>query len=231
MSYDQIIDVRLLAPLATSVAIVVSIVLWLFNQRRKLLSYRVLKQDEHGATVQIMNNGHIPIVPGDYHSRLTIQSGPGSEVMEAQIVSTAPGDLEERCRNGGGVRKKLIEDIQANEVVLSQVLLNEGDSLVVRFTAEDFRGGVKVVGHINGVRRVTPWHPKTLVATLLRTVGIFIMVSSFFIVEPSAVLKYGLAEALPTVLFFLLGYTLLWSGMFSKRIATKSVLEPRVECT
>lgn len=244
MRYDQIIDVRLLAPMATTVAIIVTIILWLLNQRRKELSYRVLWQDAltrarsvvrqrldirfDGKTiddaglviVQIVNSGHLPISPADYQSRLTISAGPGSKVLFADISSTTPGDLEDRCRTASGERKSLIETLENNEVRLSPILLNDGDSMTIQMLVEDWRGGVKVGGHISGIRRIAMWKPTTLLSTSLTNVGALSMAGAALLVEPSAIVKYGLSEALPGLLIFLFGYTLLSAGIYNKQKAT-----------
>lgn len=250
MKYDQIIDVRLLAPLATSVAIMVSIVLWLLNQRRKQLSYRVLWQDtlvrarsqmrdrmdilfdgksieDAGLLiVQILNSGHLPISPGDYHSRLTISAGPGAKVVFADVTATTPGDLEARCRTADGEKRNLIEAINESEVVLAPILLNEGDSVTVQVLTQKMRGGVKVSGHINGVRKVAPYRPSSVVAMILINSGALIMAASTLMFEPSSVVRFGISEGLPAILFFLFGYTLLSAGMTNRqKVASASTLE------
>jgi hypothetical protein len=228
MRYDEIIDVRLLAPSATAVAIVVSIILWLLNQRRKQISWKVLSEGGNSAVVQIINSGHLAVVPGDYHSPMSISAGPGGRVVSAEVVSTVPGDLELRCRALDGTHRPLIERITSGEVLLAPILLNDGDSLVVRLKTEDSRGGVRVNAHINGIRKVSVWRPNTLGSTLLRTVGIFVMVSAVWSIEPTDIARYGLNEALPAILFFLLGYTLLTAGIYGKKLATRAGLEPAV---
>ena len=94
MKYDELIDVRLLAPLATACGIMVTVVLFILNQRRKQLSYRILWQDILARAkpdvvarllarfdgkastdlgllvVEVMNSGHLPISPSDFQSRL-----------------------------------------------------------------------------------------------------------------------------------------------------------------
>lgn len=228
MNYDQIIDVRLLAPLATATAIIVTVILWHLNQRRKQISYKVLSLEANSAIVQIINSGHLAVVPGDYHSPIAISAGPGAEIVSANVISTVPGDLEMRCRSADGMSRHLLESVSAGEVTLAPVLLNDGDSLTVEVVSEDFRGGIRVTAHINGIRKVVPWRPTMLFPTLLITLGIFVMFWSFFIVELQAVRKYGLSEALPAILCFLLGYTLLSAGLYGKKTAKRASLEPVV---
>lgn len=228
MNYDQIIDVRLLAPLATATAIIVTVILWHLNQRRKQISYKVLALEANSATVQIINSGHLAVVPGDYHSPIAISAGPGAEIVSATVISTVPGDLEMRCRSVNGEQRHLLESISGREATLAPVLLNDGDSVTVEVVSEDFRGGVRVTAHISGIRKVVPWRPNMLLPTLLISLGVLVMISSFFIVELPAVLTYGLSEALPAILSFLLGYTLLSAGLYGKKSARRASLEPVV---
>lgn len=228
MRYDEVIDVRLLPPAATCLAIIVSILLWILNQRVKSICYRVLNQDADSAVVEIRNSGHLSVTPGDYHSPLTISCGRGAKVLSAKVLATGPGDLEDRCRTASGERRSLVERLQGNEVRLAPVLLNEGDLIVVRVVAEDLRGGVKVSGHINGVRRITLGRTRSPVPTIMRGFGVVVMVSALFMVKPDEVLKYGVFEALPAVLFFFFGGTLIAASIYDKRKTkiTTSFMEP-----
>jgi hypothetical protein len=228
MRYDEIIDVRLLAPLATALAIIVTVTLWVLNQRRKELSWKLLAQTESSAVVQIINTGHIAVVPGDYHSPLAVSAGPGARVISAVVLSTVPGDLEDRCRNSAGERRELLDRISGNEVLLAPVLLNDGDAITVKMEVENLRGGVRVNGHINGVRKISPWRPNTLIFQSLAVFGGLVMVASFGLLQPPAVLKYGIGEALPAILFFLFGYTVLSAGLYGKEKAAGANLEPAV---
>jgi hypothetical protein len=151
-------------------------------------------------------------------------------VLAASVLATAPGDLEERCRTAGGERKSLIARLLGNEVQLAPVLLNDGDSVTVRVTAEDLRGGIRVTGHINGVRRISAGRGKGIVATVMRGFGIVVMVSSLFMVKPDEITQYGWFEALPAVLFFLFGCTLIAGSVYAKRKPriTTSFMEPAI---
>ena len=228
MRYDEIIDVRLLPPAATLLAIIVSVLLWILNQRVKQVSYRVLQQDADSAVVEIRNSGHLSVTPGDYHSPLTISCGRGAEVLSAAVLATAPGDLEDRCRTAGGERRSLIERLQGNEVRLAPVLLNDGDAITVRVVAEDLRGGIKVNGHINGVRKICAGRRKSLPATIMRSCGALVVVSAVLMVKPGDIIRYGWFEALPAVLFFLFGSILIAASIYDKRRVkiTTSFMEP-----
>lgn len=239
MKYDQLIDVRLLAPLATAIGIMVSIILWILNQRRKQLSYRVLFQgplfqadrdvaerllsrfdripssDLGLVVVQLVNNGHLPISPSDFQSRLVISAGPGANVLFTNLSATAPGDLDERCRSAEGEKKSLIDGFSGHEVVLAPILLNPGDSITVQILAANLRGGIKVIGHINGIGRISSWRAPSLIPTVLINIGAMVMALSMLFVEPTVVAKFGFSEALAGVLFFIFGYTILVAGTYS----------------
>jgi hypothetical protein len=228
MRYDEIIDVRLLPPAATLLAITVTVLLWILNQRIKQVSYRVLQQDSDSAVVEIRNSGHLSVTPGDYHSPLTISCGRGAKVLSASVLATTPGDLEDRCRTVGGERRSLIQHLQGNEVRLAPVLLNDGDAITVRVVAEDLRGGIKVSGHINGIRKISAGRHKSLPATVMRSCGAIVLVTALFMVKPDEISKYGWFEALPAVLLFIFGALLIAGSIYDKRRVkiTTSFMEP-----
>ncbi len=240
MKYDELIDVRLLAPMATAIGIMVSIVLWILNQRRKQLSYRILWQgllaqatpdvaarlssrfdgnpssDVGLVVVEVVNSGHLPIGPSDFQSRLVISAGPGAKVLFTHVSSTTPGDLDDRCRTVDGEKKSLVEGFSGHEVVLAPILLNQGDSITVQIIAENLRGGVKVIGHINGIGRISIWRAPTAVSTAMINIGAIVMALSALFLEPKAIAQYGFSEALAGLFFFLFGYTILNSGVYSR---------------
>jgi hypothetical protein len=251
MKLDELIDVRLLAPMATGIGIVVSTILWTKNQRTKQLSYIILWQDAlthvrsnvrdrldirfdgepvHEARlvlVQIINSGHLPIAVNDYQSKLSISCSPGAKVLYAEVIATTPGDLDDRCRSEQGSRKDLIEHIDKNEVTIAPILLNDGDSMTVQMLVENLRGSVKVGGHINGIRRITVWRPSTLVSTVLTNIGALVMAAAMLLCEPHEIFRYDL-PILAAVLFFLLGYTLLSAGLYAKQKNMITHVEPVV---
>lgn len=248
MKYDQLIDVRLLPPLATVIGILVSIVLWVLNQRKKQLSYRILWQgllskaapevidrllnrfdgeptSELGLlVVQVVNSGHLPISPSDFQSRLVISAGPGAKVLFTNISSTSPGDLDDRCRTAAGEKKSLIDGFSGHEVVLTPILLNQGDSVTVQIIAEKLRGGVKVIGHINGIRRISLWRAPTAASSAMINIGAIVMALSALLVEPTAVAKFGFSEALAGLLFFCVGYTILIAGIYGRSKTGSTVM-------
>src|SRR4030095_8429547 len=162
------------APTATLFGVSVSVCLWILNQRRKELSYRVLRgdalvnvkgeakrrgevrfdgrpvEDAHLVVVRVANSGHLPINPGDYQGKLAICVNPGSSILMADVIETVPGDLDERLPQQNGQRS-LIERVQKDRLILQPVLLNEDDSLSVQMLVKNYAGKVTVSGHVQGV--------------------------------------------------------------------------------
>lgn len=239
------IDVRLLAPLATCLAIIVSVILWRLNQRRKSLDYQVLRrepilslkgrarrrldvrydgmpvEDASLVVVRIRNSGHLPINPGDYQTRLAVSAPAGAAILSAEVTDCEPADLDERYRGEDG-SVQLIERTDRDQLSLKPVLLNEGDSFTIQMllrAPSGLAGRVKVTGHIQGVPRISEHRPRRLGEQALTQAGALVMAGSMVLVEPSKLLPFQIEDVMPCALMFLLGYVFLSAGMYIPRIA------------
>lgn len=229
------LDVRLIAPLATTVGIFVSIYLWVLNQKRKRLSYRVLScgpilkvkgssrkhlsVDFDGTSVddacliivRLTNSGHLPITVGDYTTDLSINFNPGSRVLMADVALSSPADLDDRVRQSDS-SFGLIKTLEATRVVLQPVLMNDGDSVTYQIVVRNHRGGLSVRGHINGISNVVEERKQPIVPRLLSAAGLFTILVSLLICEPTGFFTWGVEEILPCMQLFALGCMLLWFG-------------------
>lgn len=131
------IDTRLLAPIATCLAIVVTVYLWYLNHK-KALSYQILRRspllnlkgaacneldvrfeghsvmDAYLIVVNIFNSGHVAVNTNDYESSLSITLNPGADILAACIIETMPASLEERIQNTPDKQASLIKLIEKN---------------------------------------------------------------------------------------------------------------------
>jgi hypothetical protein len=229
------LDVRLIAPLATTIGIFVSVYLWVLNQKRKRLSYRVLScgpilkvkgssrkhlsvafdgtsvDDACLIVVRLTNSGHLPITAGDYTTDLSINFNPGSRVLMADVALSSPADLDDRVRQSDS-NLGLIKNLEATRVVLRPVLMNDGDSVTYQIVVRNHRGGLNVRGHINGVSSVVEERKKPIVPRLLSGAGLLTILVSLLICEPTGFFTWGLEEILPCMQLFALGCMLLWFG-------------------
>src|ERR1700722_1930723 len=105
----MLIDIRLLAPIATCCGIVVSILLWYLNQHRKALSYIILQShpvlnlkgaarnqldirfsghsisDSYLIVVRIFNRGHLPVNVNDYQTTMSLALNPGADILAVSV--------------------------------------------------------------------------------------------------------------------------------------------------
>lgn len=239
------IETYLFAPLATVTGIIISITLWYLNRQRKALCYEILSCDTlvnlkgsaknrleikfnqrlvHDAkllVIKIINTGHLPIVASDFQTRLTISVPEGAQIVFADIMETAPADLEDRLRVQSG-QPSLIEDIDQTNIHLRPILLNSGDSATIQMLVNNLIGSVAVRAHLQGIKAVTPVKKRTWIHTLMVQIGALIMAGSMLMVEPHDVMTFGPQELLPTILIFLLGYIVLFAGLYApKRLQRK----------
>jgi hypothetical protein len=233
----ELIDVRLLAPLATLCGIIVTVSLWNLNKQRKAVSYKILEcidlmsvrgparkrieltfdgtqvEDAQLVSVMIVNSGHLPINLGDYQSPLTIVVNPGAEIVSADITETEPADLDERL-SGSKEPKQFIDRVEKERVVLTPLVLNAEDAMVIQLLVRKLKGKVAVRGHLLGISKIREHVRAKLVQNALIYFGAFIMAVSIFCVEPPTVLlEYGFDNALPWTFLFFFGYVFLWAGL------------------
>lgn len=230
-------DIRLLAPIATCLAIVVSIYLWRLNSK-KALSYSILRSapllnlkgagrneldvrfsghsvvDAYLIVVRIFNSGHLAVNSSDYQSNLSIMLNPGAEILAASIIDTVPTDLKERIKTANGDQKSIIQNTTEDRILLTPVLLNEGDGITVQILARNTAGQIKVHGHIFGVKAINAWKEKRLLQKLLTEIGALVMAFAMLGVQPSDLVNYRLERVLPWILIFLLGFVFLQAGIY-----------------
>jgi len=233
-------DIRLLAPIATLCAIMVSITLWILTQRKKEISFDIFREenlirvrgtarkrlsvtfdgqsveDLSLAVVRIFNSGHLPVQANEFQVPINLKVGAPANILSASVLDTTPGDLDERFSKNEIAQPIIV--IEPQKVTLNPVLLNSQDSITIQLLIKDYSGNLSVGGHVLGVRSLRQWHPPIIVPILLIQVGAFIMAGAMLLVEPAALRNFQIAEVLPFLLLFLLGYVLLLAGLsFPKR--------------
>lgn len=227
-------DIRLLAPLATICAILVSILLWRLNQKNKSLTFEVLWRNPlvnvRGAArrkldvryegkpvddadlvlIKIWNNGHLPINASEFLSGLCVNMNPAAEIISATITETVPGDLEDRLKG-----KPLLQGITSqNKLELAPLLLNPQDSITLQLVVRRAVGRITVEGHIQGITAIGPYRYGSIVPRLLTQIGALIMAGGMLLVEPEDIRTFGLEHLLPCLLVFATGYVLLHAGLY-----------------
>jgi len=148
--------------------VLVPIILFLRQRGRKQVGYEILAQtplvsvrggleeevvvlfagqiveNVHLVMLRIVNSGNLPITTGEFESPVTLEFGPDSQVLTAEISDTSPDDLE----------AVLVITESKRAVRLLPCLLNHGDSITIRMLVSEFTGDMHVAGRIVGVARI-----------------------------------------------------------------------------
>jgi hypothetical protein len=99
--------------------------------------------DIHLIIVKIINSGNEPIVKSDYETPINIEFDDKSETLEAEVIKVSPDDLKVEIEN------------TKETVSIKPLLLNPGDSVMIKTFLTNFRGQLKVSGRIAGVKEIT----------------------------------------------------------------------------
>jgi hypothetical protein len=152
-------------------AIVVTIILYFLQHRRKALSYEILSceplvgrpvelegslqilfggqpvQDVYLLAIKITNSGNQPIKSDDYERSLTISVDAPARILTAQVIETNPPNLlpELLPDDSDGWHSQLPPalalDTDLRTIPLKRTLLNTGDSFTVKMLVSEFSSG------------------------------------------------------------------------------------------
>jgi hypothetical protein len=96
----------------------------------------------HVVTMHIWNSGSLPIVASDFIEPLSLSIEAGARLLSADIVGANPPELHPTVR------------IDEHAAVVEPLLLNPGDSFVVKLLIQDGNERVLPTGRIIGVRTI-----------------------------------------------------------------------------
>ena len=89
-------------------------------------------EDARLAVVRIFNQGRVPVNPNDFTEPLTIDAGPNSTLVTADVTDLVPPNL------------RVSAYVDDNKVKIDPVLLNEGDSFTVNVIGSNISDGVNL---------------------------------------------------------------------------------------
>ena len=152
--------------IAVVVAIIVPAYLYWVQRNDKALSYGIISQgplvsvkdDLHGRlkilldgkpigsvnliVFRMENTGNVAIRKSDYDTPISINFGPGSQVLSGQIIASKPLNLGETLR------------VSSQGIALDPVLLNKGDGLVIKALVNSQAPSVTIDGRIADVAEI-----------------------------------------------------------------------------
>lgn len=148
------------------IAIIVSIILYLIQRRRKALSWEIISntpllsideeikgdlqilfagkpvQDIQLIILKIINSGNIPIKYTEYERPIYLKLGENAQILSAKVTEKNPSNLETSVKiNKEGTRAEL-----------EPTLMNEGDSFTIKMLVNQFDGQIIVDDRVEGVK-------------------------------------------------------------------------------
>ncbi len=153
--------------IAALIAIIVSIVLFYKQRKKKSLSYEILSnnpivtindkfssdleilyknkhvKDLYLIILKIKNNGTIPIQSNDFNTNLTISfKNDKTKLLSAEIIETIPVDLN------------ITHVYTQNDIEVKPTLLNSQDSFLFKLLVDNFTMDIILNGRIVGINKI-----------------------------------------------------------------------------
>jgi hypothetical protein len=202
------------------IAIVVSIILFFVQRRRKALTYeivshtsvlsvaeevagklQILFQGEpvrkvHLLVLRLTNTGSIPITSGDYEREVRFSFSGDTKILTTEVSETSPDNL------GASV---VVDD---RTITLKPVLLNSGDSITIKSLVSQSSDDVIVDGRIVGVRQIEKKTDSANWSFAAVVWGAALALGGFFASEGAG----GAGQKLPITSSTALGIVLLVTG-------------------
>ncbi len=233
-------DIRLLAPIATLcaclVTVTITLTLWWLNKQRKHVSIFTIRaepliamkgsardklqvlfadqsvEEAYLLHLSLCNDGNVPVTLSDYHSPFLLELNPDARILEVDVIETWPADLDRRLPGASSTSpKSLIQSVAKSSVELTPVLLNPRDEIVMQVLVDNYRA-MHISQHINGIKRVDLWSESRLIPKILTTFGAVIIIFAAFFLEPDQPSNFAL-PSIPYVLIILLGMILYIAGI------------------
>jgi hypothetical protein len=166
----------------------------------------------------------LPINPSDFEGKVSLSLSAGTRILLAQVEETSPSDLVERYQEKSG-KDSLIEVVDDGKMILNPVLLNGNDFVTVQLLLNYPVRRVRLVGHVQGIGQIQELKPRSIASTLFIISGLLIIVPAMIYVDPKSFVPLQLDELLPYILAGLLGFVLLYAGLFLHRRTKDLLLE------
>ena len=146
--------------------IIIPLVLYLVQRRRKLISWEIISntpllsieeeirgnlqvlfdgkpvQDVQLIIVEIINSGNVAIKSIDYERPINLDFGKNAHILTAEVTETTPDNLD------------ISIDIEGTKVLLNPTLMNGKDSITIKTVVSQFNDQITVEGRIVGVKEV-----------------------------------------------------------------------------
>jgi hypothetical protein len=167
------------------ITIIVSIVLYFFQRRKKTLAYEIISRtavlsaseeiagklqilfqgeavrEVHLLVLRLINNGNVPVTSADYEREISFVFIDCIKILSAEISDTNPSNLSAEIA------------LKDNNIRVEPILLNPGDSITIKTLISGFKNNIEIDGRIVGVKTIgrrteaNSWSFKFMVAGLI----------------------------------------------------------------
>ena len=185
--------------------IIIPLVLYLVQRRRKALSWEIISntpllsideairgniqvlfdgkpvQDAQLIIVEIINSGNVAIKSIDYERPINLDFGENARILTAEVTETTPDNLDVSI------------NIEGTKVLLNPTLMNGKDSITIKTIVSQFNDQITVEGRIVGVKEVQ----KSTKRNKIQDIRLFLVL--FTIVTLYGVLMIAVADLLDSM--------------------------------
>jgi len=157
---------QFLGALLALVGIISVFVIYIFQRKKKSLSYEILTSNElltsseelrgriritfnkkpvqniHLLIISIKNDGNVSIIPSDFYEEFTCSFGDHTKILTAEITDCFPDSFKPQI------------EIREDSLTIAPVLINSKDFFIIKFLLSKFDGIVKVKGRISGIHEI-----------------------------------------------------------------------------
>jgi hypothetical protein len=187
-------------------------------------------ENVHLIEIKILNSGNVPITSTDYERAVNFRFGDKAHILTAEVTDTTPKEL------------RATANIQTGNVVLTPILLNNGDSITFRMLVSQFHGEILVDGRIIGVKEIKQSRDKIVQYFVITVIGMVMMLIGTFLgmrASPSKLVSeqmdfgkywpYYCIMAIGSILYFVGFVIALRSRWFSRLSKSSSVSRKKPE--
>ncbi len=153
--------------IAVIAAILVPIIIYLAQRKRKSLAYeivastpllsvaeeikgklKILYEDKpvskvHLVLIKLTNTGNVSILSTDFDRNVSFSFGDSTQILTAEVSDTDPKNNIDACI-------MIIE----NRIILENMLFNNGDSVTIKALLNQFDEEIEIDGHIVGIKEI-----------------------------------------------------------------------------
>lgn len=153
--------------LLAALSIVISVIIFFAQRKYKSLSCEIVSETEivmpyeecsehlqillqkpthkqaHLVVAKLCNTGNLPIRIGDYEKSINLSITSSGKILSAEVVKTTPPNLPVTLQTTDKCTQ------------LNPILLNRGDTVVIKMVIVEYKYDIKVDGRIVGIHKIT----------------------------------------------------------------------------